>query len=77
MDPAIPASNGDDAKSTLRRLIGEKDVLEAQLEALQSQSAAGQPLVDAEGYPRADLDVHAVRNARSEIASQFTPKKNP
>jgi len=74
-DPAIPLESGSDAKSRLRQLISQKDALEAQLEALHTQAASGQPLVDAEGYPRADLDVHAVRNARNEMARMQTDHK--
>ncbi len=29
-------------------------------------------LVDAEGFPRADLDVYAVRRARSEIICKYS-----
>lgn len=50
-DPVIPPSS--DARTALRALIQQKDVLEAQLEALSTQANAGQELVDAEGFPRA------------------------
>jgi 26S proteasome non-ATPase regulatory subunit 9 len=67
IDPSIPPASADDAKALLRSLISQKDILEAQLEALHSQSAVGQSLIDSEGFPRSDIDVHAVRNARNEL----------
>jgi len=74
MDPAIPPAS--DAKAALRELISQKDAMEAQIEALHEASAQGQPLVDAQGFPRADLDVHAIRTARSQLAMLQTDHKN-
>jgi 26S proteasome non-ATPase regulatory subunit 9 len=74
MSDVIPPSSGD-AKATLRALMTRKEGLEAQLEALQTQSAQGQQLVDAEGFPRGDLDVHTIRNARAELARMQTDHK--
>lgn len=68
MSDAVPAAT--DARSALRLLVARKDDLELQLEAISTQAHAGQTLVDADGFPRADLDVHAIRNARAELASQ-------
>lgn len=39
-----------------------------QIEALTSQSHTGEPLVDSEGFPRSDMDVHAIRDARSQLS---------
>lgn len=73
VDPVIPPSS--DRKSEMHRLMALKDSLEAQIEASHSQTVEGQSLVDAEGYPRPDLDVHSIRNARSELARLQTDHK--
>jgi hypothetical protein len=72
---AAPSASGDDssgasfpARAALRALVSRKDALEAELEAFSSQAAVGQKLVDDEGFPRPDLDVHAIRNARAQLA---------
>jgi len=72
---AAASAGAGDAKATLRALIAQKDGMEAELEALHSQAAAGQQLLDAEGFPRSDLDVHAVRNARNELARKQNDHK--
>uniref|UniRef100_A0A8C8VFZ4 26S proteasome non-ATPase regulatory subunit 9 n=1 Tax=Pelusios castaneus TaxID=367368 RepID=A0A8C8VFZ4_9SAUR len=57
----------------VQELIRRKDELEAQIKAcyavLEGQKGVGmnEPLVDAEGYPRADIDVYQVRTARHNI----------
>ncbi|CAD6889741.1 unnamed protein product [Tilletia controversa] len=52
---------------TRRREIDEE--LEALMDVLRSHnSTLTSPLVDDEGFPRADLDVHAIRIARNRIA---------
>ncbi|KAM4808938.1 26S proteasome non-ATPase regulatory subunit 9 [Rhinophrynus dorsalis] len=54
-------------------LIAKKDEIEAQIKAyyevLEDQKDIGMegPLVDREGYPRADIDVYQVRHARHNI----------
>jgi 26S proteasome regulatory subunit N4 len=56
-----------------RALMAHKDALEAELRAqgeiLASQAGAtmSSPLVDAEGFPRADIDIYAVRGARVRV----------
>jgi hypothetical protein len=62
----------DSASERARSLIARKDALEAELEAQGSILKANnadmrQPLVDREGFPRDDLDVWAVRQARVRI----------
>ncbi|KAJ7505303.1 hypothetical protein B0H11DRAFT_414905 [Mycena galericulata] len=58
---------------TARALMMQKDNIEAQLQVQASilSSNAGStldsPLIDADGYPRADIDIYAVRNARVRI----------
>ncbi|KAG8146044.1 putative 26S proteasome non-ATPase regulatory subunit 9-like protein, partial [Naja naja] len=59
--------------SDLQELLKKKDEIEAQIKAyyevLQDQKGVGmnEPLVDAEGYPRADVDIYQVRTARHNI----------
>ncbi|NP_001086313.1 proteasome 26S subunit, non-ATPase 9 L homeolog [Xenopus laevis] len=54
-------------------LISKKDEMEAEIKALydllQDQKGIGMdgPLVDREGYPRADVDIYQVRTARHNI----------
>ncbi len=54
-----------------RALESRRAALEAEiaaiLESLGPLGAHG-PLVDAEGFPRADVDVHAVRQSRHQLA---------
>ncbi|KZT23443.1 hypothetical protein NEOLEDRAFT_1136496 [Neolentinus lepideus HHB14362 ss-1] len=55
-----------------RILMGQKENLEAELDAQFSilsanQSTMNSPLLDPEGFPRADIDVWAVRHARVRI----------
>jgi 26S proteasome non-ATPase regulatory subunit 9 len=62
----------DSPSERARSLIARKDALEAELEAQGSILKANntdmrQPLVDREGFPRDDLDVWAVRQARVRI----------
>ncbi|XP_075034107.1 26S proteasome non-ATPase regulatory subunit 9 [Mixophyes fleayi] len=57
----------------VQQLIAKKDEIEAQIKAyyevLEDQKNIGMdgPLVDAEGYPRADVDLYQVRTARHNI----------
>ncbi|KAF8645259.1 hypothetical protein AX16_008084 [Volvariella volvacea WC 439] len=55
-----------------RILMAQRDIIEAELNTqfaiLTANSADMQtPLVDAEGFPRADLDIYAIRKARVRI----------
>jgi 26S proteasome non-ATPase regulatory subunit 9 len=55
-----------------RTLINQKSNIEAELEShisiLKANNVTMQtPLVDAEGFPRADIDIYAVRGARVRI----------
>ncbi|XP_006258031.3 26S proteasome non-ATPase regulatory subunit 9 isoform X1 [Alligator mississippiensis] len=66
---AEPAVSAHDVQCLVRR----KDEIEAQIRAcyelLEDQKGVGmsEPLVDAEGYPRADVDLYQVRTARHNI----------
>ncbi|KAM9054635.1 26S proteasome non-ATPase regulatory subunit 9 isoform 2-T2 [Megaptera novaeangliae] len=59
--------------SDIQELIQRKEEIEAQIKAnyevLESQKGIGmnEPLVDCEGYPRADVDLYRVRTARHNI----------
>ncbi|NXC42445.1 PSMD9 ATPase, partial [Penelope pileata] len=58
----------------VQQLVRRKDEVEAQIRAcyqiLEDQKGVGMdgPLVDAEGFPRADIDLYQVRTARHNIA---------
>ncbi|KAL3909161.1 MAG: hypothetical protein SGPRY_009526, partial [Prymnesium sp.] len=58
----------------LRELMERKDAVERQIveisEALAAENMGGVsgPLVDAQGFPRADVDVHQTRNLRHQLA---------
>jgi len=62
------------SKDTLMGLIKQRDELEQKIAALQKNTFNGS-LVDDEGFPRADIDVHATRNVRSELAHLQTDHK--
>ncbi|XP_034284670.1 26S proteasome non-ATPase regulatory subunit 9 [Pantherophis guttatus] len=59
--------------SDVQELLKKKDEIEAQIKAyyevLQDQKGVGmnEPLVDGDGYPRADVDIYQVRTARHNI----------
>lgn len=62
----------DSPRERARTLIAHKDAIEAEIRAqadiLKSNSCdMTTPLVDREGFPRADLDIYAVRRARARI----------
>ena len=65
----------------LQALMRKKDALEAEAESLTEQlscsnmGGATGPLVDSEGYPRGDVDVHATRVARNKLACLNTDHK--
>ncbi|KAH0625607.1 hypothetical protein JD844_015192 [Phrynosoma platyrhinos] len=50
-------------------LMQKKEEIEAQIQAYYEQKGVGmnEPLVDVEGYPRADVDLYQVRTARHNI----------
>lgn len=61
------------AVSDIQELMRRKEEIEAQIKAnydvLEGQKGVGmdEPLVDCEGYPRADVDLYQVRTARHNI----------
>jgi len=56
-----------DARARLMDLMKKKDALEAEIQMLSAVSKPG-PLVDEQGFPRSDIDVHAERITRSQLA---------
>lgn len=72
MGMMIPSRERDTPADRVRALITQKENIEAELDAQASilkanSSTLNSPLVDAEGFPRADIDVWAVRHARVRI----------
>eukprot|EP00762_Andalucia_godoyi_P002825 ANDGO_04514.mRNA.1 26S proteasome non-ATPase regulatory subunit 9 len=52
----------------IKLLVSQKDALEAEIHALQSESAAIGSLVDSDGFPRSDIDIPAHRTRRNKLA---------
>lgn len=69
-----PSQAGAVTVSDIQELMRRKEEIEAQIKAnydvLESQKGVGmsEPLVDCEGYPRADVDLYQVRTARHNVA---------
>uniref|UniRef100_A0A1A9WVH5 Nas2 N-terminal domain-containing protein n=1 Tax=Glossina brevipalpis TaxID=37001 RepID=A0A1A9WVH5_9MUSC len=63
--------NPNPTKEKLMQLMANKDKLEAKIngfgQILNANIGMHGPLVDSEGYPRNDIDVHQVRQARQQI----------
>lgn len=64
--------NNTAAADNVRSLMARKDAIEAEMDAqfsvLQSNGVTmDTPLLDAEGFPRADIDLWAVRHARVRV----------
>lgn len=62
----------ESAVNYAKRLMLQKEGIQAEMEANFSvlsanESTMNSPLVDSEGFPRADIDVYAVRHARVRI----------
>lgn len=80
-EPGRESDNDKDIDSLRRRLstmIAQRELLEVEAEAIHSEltsvgvngeSPAGlnDPLVDAEGFPRGDIDIYNVRNKRRRL----------
>ncbi|KAI0822225.1 hypothetical protein BC628DRAFT_1327516 [Trametes gibbosa] len=68
----LPPRMNTAAADNVRSLMARKDAIEAEMDAqssvLQSHGVTmDTPLVDAEGFPRADIDIWAVRHARVRV----------
>jgi len=62
----------DSPREQVKSLMARKDALESQLETQSSilrgnSCTMNTPLVDADGFPRDDIDIYAVRGARVRI----------
>ncbi|XP_069555485.1 26S proteasome non-ATPase regulatory subunit 9 isoform X1 [Brachyistius frenatus] len=67
------SGNSEITMDDVKLLIKKKDEIEEQIQAyydvLQDQGVGVEgPLVDVEGYPRADVNVHQIRTARHNIS---------
>lgn len=76
----------ESARDVLNRLIAQRDALEAEADAIYSELTSpglnGEPpagvktsLIDAEGYPRGDIDIINVKNKRRRLAEINTDHK--
>ncbi|CAG8702489.1 6581_t:CDS:2, partial [Dentiscutata heterogama] len=64
--------NQSTAAATARELMTQKDAIENKIKEFEQILIAQgvgmhEPLVDSEGFPRADIDLMAVRTARARI----------
>lgn len=71
-DMGLTLPNPDSPMEQARALMTQKDNIESELEGhfsiLKANNVTMQtPLVDPEGFPRADIDIYAVRGARVQI----------
>nr|XP_022319909.1 26S proteasome non-ATPase regulatory subunit 9-like [Crassostrea virginica] len=61
------------ASDDMKKLMKKRDEIESEIKALHevldSQKGIGmnEPVIDSEGYPRADIDVYTVRHARHKV----------
>ena len=74
-DTSMETSQGSVTREQVMEMMKQKEGLEEEIRALQevlkSQGVdMEEPLVDAEGFPRSDIDVYQVRHARSNIRSK-------
>ncbi|KAJ9579558.1 hypothetical protein L9F63_004743 [Diploptera punctata] len=68
-------------RDSILALIEQKDKLESEINQMKSildsnKVGMTEPLVDANGYPRQDLDVYQVRHARHQIICLTNDHKN-
>ncbi|KAJ3324298.1 26S proteasome non-ATPase regulatory subunit 9 [Boothiomyces sp. JEL0866] len=64
----------DQSVESANQLIKQKEQIESQIQEFEGilrthNVGMKTPLVDNEGFPRADIDIYAVRTARSQLAS--------
>ncbi|KAG5729433.1 26S proteasome non-ATPase regulatory subunit 9 [Termitomyces sp. T112] len=58
----------EQAQTLIEKKSNIEDQIETQISILKANNSTMQtPLVDADGFPRADIDVYAVRSARARI----------
>jgi len=73
--------SAENPRDHARALVHEKDGIEAEINLQLSMLRANNcdmttPLVDSEGFPRADLDIYAIRSARARIIELKNDLKN-
>ena len=72
-DGALPAGQRGTTQQELMLLMEKKKLIEEQMEAYSSfltspgNPGMDEPLIDEEGFPRADIDLYKVREARNKI----------
>lgn len=77
----MPTLASESLWAELRELNRQRDVMEAELAALSEALGADNmggvsgALIDSEGYPRADIDVHGTRTMRHRLACLNTDHK--
>lgn len=63
---------GEDIKEELRRVYAQREAVEKQIAVhMEAVPQFEGPVVDAEGFPRADVDIAAVRLHRQQIISKI------
>ncbi|KAF8073705.1 hypothetical protein FPV67DRAFT_1409957 [Lyophyllum atratum] len=69
MDSKPESSPMDKARALMNKKNNIEEQIEAQISILKANNSSTleTPLVDADGFPRADIDVYAVRGARVRI----------
>ncbi|TMW58861.1 hypothetical protein Poli38472_007006 [Pythium oligandrum] len=76
------ATEGASIVTEFEQLSAQKDAIEAEIAAIAEELTSGVnapglqgPLVDADGFPRADIDVYRVRHQRHTFACKQTDHK--
>jgi len=73
----MSAVGDDNLKKQLLELMAQKQAIEKKIAELSSSTVPrDMPLVDADGFPRADLDVHTIRITRNELATLHTDHRD-
>lgn len=77
MSATTPSSS---TSSNLRQELKDLDLLKKQYEndiqLLTQQSMPNESLIDSDGYPRNDIDIHSIRESRSALSRKQTDYKN-
>ncbi|GMK55261.1 hypothetical protein CspeluHIS016_0203170 [Cutaneotrichosporon spelunceum] len=77
--PLPHAEAYDEPREYARALMQRKEEIEAEIDALNAVVAShgassDTPLIDPEGYPRADIDVYAIRHARAALVRLYNDR---
>src|SRR5690348_8391308 len=65
----------DTLKTELKQLMSQKQQLEQSIELQHTAAQPDQPLIDSDGYPRSDIDIHSIRIARHTLIQQQNDHK--